>query len=804
VARAQDAEPLGVATPALAGVRSWLTDSWATLEVTVVNRGREDRAARVVVFFPDRPDVQYARDVWVPARSIRSTSMLLGPPPLEATLASSRDVEFLLYDRTGGQERLVLPAGQERVRARSFLYHPRDPITSTLLDQSEATFNTVNELTPAGEEAVQLLQTFRHAARMKSLHVEMVQDRFLPPMFEGFDGVDCFVVAGRRIADDPAGARALRSWIEQGGTAWVMLDLTDPDVVARLLGDSLLFQVVDRTSIVRSQIISLALGSKEQSHPLEFDRPVDVVRVLVTAEDQVLQTINGWPAAFFRPFGRGQVLFTTVGARAWTRERAKDDPQAPPGFPNLPVPLTPLEELSRRFGVRPEPLSIFTEALEPIAVGEVGYSVPERGLAVLIFGVFLLAVLGLGIVLQRQQLTIAGLAGPAAAVVAAAVFLFVGNATRHAVPPTVAAAEIVHVAPATGEQVAAGVLAQYRPEGGVLPVSSTEGGVLDLDTSGIQGQTQRRVMTDTQAWRWEDLALPAGMRLGRFEHVVRTGEPLSAITRFGPDGLMGRVTAGTYRELTDALIRGPTHRHAAIRIGLDGTFSAGTEDLLPPGQYLADVVLTDRQQRRVEVYKRLLTRSGPEQPDDRSVLFAWAKPPGLPFAFEPEARTADATLLVIPLEFVRTQPGTHVTVPAAFLPCLRVFGDKIGNPITESGTAADMRLRFQVPHSLLPFSVERARLVVKVIAPGRRFRVAGYDGDKLVELRAVDGPADVIPVDITQEALLRLDDKGALYVNVAVGELPAQQEGNGTGGGGSRWSIESIDLEVEGRTLPVE
>ena len=68
----------------------------------------------------------------------------------------------------------------------------------------------------------------------------------------------------------------------------------------------------------------------------------------------------------------------------------------------------------------------------------------------------------------------------------------------------------------------------------------------------------------------------------------------------------------------------------------------------------------------------------------------------------------------------------------------------------------------------------------------------------------MDGPAEVIAVDITQEALLRLDDKGALYVNVAVGELPAQQEGGGAGGAESRWSIESIDLEVEGRTLPVE
>jgi len=806
VARAQDAEPLGIATPALSGVHSLLTDSWATLELTVVNRGTEARDTRVVVFYASQPDVQYARDVWVPGRSSRSTSMLLGPPPAKAIPAIAREVEFLLYDRTGGQERLVLPAGEERVRSRSFLYHPRDliPITSTLFDYSEPTLDTVSKLSQEGEDAVRLLHTFRYAAGMRSLHIEMIQERFLPATLAGFDGIDCLVLAGRRIADDPAGTRTLRSWLEQGGMVWVMLDMTEPEVVARLLGDSLPFQVVDRTSVVRPQIISVALSHKDQSRPLELDQPVDLVRVLVGPEDQVLQTINGWPAAFVRPFGRGLILFTTVGARAWMRERTPQDLKLPLGFDELPVALSSLEELCRTFGVRPEPLSIFTEALKPLAVGEVGYSVPERNLAALIFGVFLLVVLGLGLVLQRQQLTIAGLAGPAAALAAAAVFLFIGSATRHAVPPTVAAAEIVHVAPAASEQVAAGLLAQYRPDEGALPVKSTEGGALDLDTTGIQGQTRRRVITDTRSWHWEDLALPAGMRLGPYEYVVRTEEPMAAIAQFGPDGLTGRVTAGPYRELADALIRGPTGRHTATRIGQDGTFSAGAKDLLPTGQYLANVVLTDRQQRRMEVYNRLLSRSAPEGADSRSMLFVWARPPGLPFTFEPGARKVDATLLAIPLEFVRTPPDTRVIVPGAFIPCLRVFGDLSGKPITESGSAADMRLRFQVPESLLPFSVKRARLVIKITAPGRHFRIGAYEGDKQVELYAADGPVDVIAVDITREAQLRLDERGALYVNVAVSELPAQQQGNGAGGPESRWSIDTIDLEVEGRTLPVE
>src|SRR5207302_5261212 len=121
----------------------------------------------------------------------------------------------------------------------------------------------------------------------------------------GFDGVDYFVLAARRLADDPPGELALRRWVQQGGTLWVMLDLTDPETIARLLGDALPVEIVDRTSLMRLQIQSFGLGPDEQSPPVELEQPVDVVRVVLAPEDQLLHTINGWPASFSRQFGRG-------------------------------------------------------------------------------------------------------------------------------------------------------------------------------------------------------------------------------------------------------------------------------------------------------------------------------------------------------------------------------------------------------------------------------------------------------------------------------------------------------------------
>ena len=76
----------------------------------------------------------------------------------------------------------------------------------------------------------------------------------MPPTEEAFDGVDHLIVASDRLADDPAGMRALRRWLEQGGRAWVMLDRVHPDTVAALLGDALDFEVVDHVGLTSFQI----------------------------------------------------------------------------------------------------------------------------------------------------------------------------------------------------------------------------------------------------------------------------------------------------------------------------------------------------------------------------------------------------------------------------------------------------------------------------------------------------------------------------------------------------------------------
>src|SRR5205814_80480 len=100
----------------------------------------------------------------------------------------------------------------------------------------------------------------------------------------------------------------------------------------------------------------------------------------------------------------------------------------------------------------------------------------------------------------------------------------------------------------------------------------------ELDLAGVEGQTHRLVLTDRDAWHWENLHLPAGVRFAPIRGTVPTAVPLVATARFGPDGLEGTVAAGPFRGLADALITIPEGRNLAVHFEPDGSFRAASAD----------------------------------------------------------------------------------------------------------------------------------------------------------------------------------------------------------------------------------
>jgi hypothetical protein len=748
----------------------------------------------VLVFYEGQEDVQYGRDVWVPAHSTLSTWMLVGPAA-RGERFTYRDMRALLYDRSDGKDRLILPRGERRVRSRVVPYKKREPTTAILLDEDDAdealVFGQLPQPESPRDEALPLAYSFRHAGQMSGF-VQTVSPGSLPPTAEAFDGIDHFMITSGRLADDPAGLRALRRWLERGGTVWVLLDMVDEKTLAPLLGDALDFHVVDRVSLTDFTIDKQppTEGRPEPGDAQENERPVEFARVLLPRRERVPYTVNGWPAWFSRSVGRGKVVFSTLGARAWYRPRKDNDPPSPfSNWPTLPVPREPLEDLAAELQAPAKVPPFRVAAFETMLTEEIGYSVVSWGTVGLVIGAFLLAALALGFALRRsRRRELLGWLGPAAALGAAGVFVVLGEMSRRAAPPMVAVGQVVDAVSGTEEAAVQGLLAVYQPDSGPTQAGAWQGGLFELDMAGLAGQTRRFVLTDMDAWHWENLALPAGVRFAPFRYTVPTGQPLQAIARFGPEGLEGQLATAKFRDVGDALLCPLEGRRLAVDLRPDGSFRAGGKDILPDGQFLAGTVLSDRQQRRKELYREFLKRPGPGRLQSYALL-AWAEPANVPFTLGPEARLVGEALLVIPLRLERSAPGTRVTVPAPFLSVRQIL-DQASTPLKrEFQLGAAMHLRFQLPAEVLPLQVEQARLAVKINAPSRRVTIAGRADGTLVELRHVDSPLDPIRLDITERRLLRLDKEGGLHLNLGVSNR-----------GDEKWTIEYLELEVSGRT----
>ena len=774
-----------------AGLRATVTESWGVLRYELVNPEPTTRDARIVAYYPTDRSVRYVRDVTIPGRSAVTGWVPTGPAGPQRQ-GDSRDVEFQLLERTGGREVLVWPKADEKVRTRGVIYRPRSETTCMIVDRlrEDGTY------TPAAERAIMAGYLFR-VNRGLAPSITAVTRSLLPPDDEAFDGIDQIVLAGNQWLDDPAGRTALRRWVAGGGSLWVMLDLVDPRIVAALLGDAADVQVVDRVGLTSVRILRERDGV-EAAATRDFDRPVDFVRVELADRDRVLHAVNGWPASFLRPLGRGRILFTTLGAEAWSRPRLPTDGRSPfAAFPALPVTHIAFDEIAFELKKPSLPSKFTPDDLRPMLTEEIGYQIAGRGTAALVLGGFVVVMIALAVGLRwtawRDAL---GIAAPLVALVGAGVFAMIGEHGRRAVPPTEAAIEIVDAAGATGEVSAEGLYAIFTPESGPVHVTSTAGGILNIDATGLDGQTRRRLQTDVDRWTWDELSFPAGVRTAAYRRTGLTGE-LSARAKFGPGGLSGRVTAAGFRGLTDGTIVVPGRDALAVRFDADGTFTAGRDQQLADNDYIAGAVLSNVQQRRQEVYRRLLTPPVPRHLDGRPLFFAWAEPEAFPFTALSDPRVVRSSLLAVPLEFERPAPGTAVVIPAGLVTHARFLNGRPVQPTRESNSAIEMRLRFQLPASLVPLTVTRATFTARVKAPGWNVWLCGDKDGQAVPLVAQVSPIEPLQARIDDPTQLTVDARGGVFVNLLI-ELPP-----GGGRPDMKWQIESLTMEVEGRTAEV-
>lgn len=777
------------------GIRQYVSDAWGVLAADV--RNASDEPAEVMaIFSPSRTSPeQYARKIWTPPHSLRRTWVPIRIPRVPI---QTEQVEFFgSIDQSPDADVEMQREGQVWSSVPLLIKHDR-PLSGFIAPLRE------KEEPERVDYAYEALISMRNA-KGKERGVAIINDRHLPTLPEAYDGLDVLVINNDRFAEDVAAMAAIRAWLNDGGNLWIMLDTVDLDGVGRLLGEAFSCEMVDRVELNSVQIEPvMPLPTITYTPPAQYEEPVDLVRVVVS-DMEVIHTVNGWPAAFVRQVGRGHVVFTTVGAKAWVKRpgvrAGRWDPRRSTDF----APIEQLEELPiLRSRSR---VSFETEEVVPHLSEQIGYSIVPRTRVFAILGAFCigLAVVSLSLARLRRVEYISWIA-PAAAFVAALPLVWFGMRAQQTVPPTIAQMQLVEVADVGDRTTTTGVMALYQPNSGNVPLGAREGGVLVPEAAAALDVTRRMVWTDFNQWHWQNLRLPAGVQTMSYHRSGVLPELVEAVGTFTSAGFEGHLT-GSLESPNDAVIAIPGQPLLAAEIE-HGVVKTSSDNLLPKGSFIEGVLLSDEQRRRQSTYEHLLreTASG-EDLITRPTLFAWTSPMDTRFQLPKDARQVGSALWAIPLRIERPQPGAQLVIPSPFVTYRTARGPKNEgfSPLYDYRTGewvyskGDSRtwLRFQVPRGVLPITLNQARLTLDITAPSRTLDIIGINDGQYEKVFTKSNPIGQITVDVTSPSLLKVDETGGFMLGVfVVGRADASKSERK-----AQWQIKSLQLEVAAEAL---
>lgn len=806
----------GVAVTGPTGIYVYAPDKWGALRAQLINRLDKPQELISAVYFDGFPTIQYGRKIWLPARSRMQTWHPVRMPDIKLATNQGFGFHSLVMKPDNNNEVLI------RVDSGGLQYDgvlPRsDEVVVTGLIRADDESQLNRDLA-----AVELITESRLHQGLSRRTTDL-RDRILIPDEIFLEALHQLVIMDDHIMHDQAALDAIRRWIYSGGKVWVMLDLVDPHLLELLLGDEFPCEVVDTVSLTQVNVLSQGLGGDSERFSGEYDTPVNLVRVLV-ADVETAFTVDGWPAAFWKNYGEGQLLVTTLAAEGWmppkngipvpspvsNKEEVQQGIGGAPRSRVLKI-TNPMTSLAAEFLSRPDPKELAPEILEPIIQEYVGYTIPSRWtIASLLLALSsLLLIAGAGL-LRFGKLEWMAVAGPCLALLTSFVFVMIGMGQRQAVPPTTASVQYLEAIAGTDDIRVHGMTGVYSPDAGEAVLGSTGGGILLPSMNGQEGTTRRLMWTDLDKWDWKNLSKPAGTSTLTFEQTRTISSPIRAKATLDRQGLTGKVFLPVNARMEDGLIATARGRIGA-QLRPDGTFTASIDQIFSGNQYLAADLLTDEQNRRRLELQHLLSNPKRMGFPNEPVLIFFTEPWDLGFQFGSGIRSLGSTLVVAPLELTRPQEGSEVTIPAPLLSYRGTRGpdgsipgglyDYRRNEWSEKSWQSEIWLRFQIPPVLLPLTVQKATLKIQVTGPVGKLNITGARQQQLVPLKTWTDPVGTISLTIDNPDVLKTDARGGLLLRVTGGD-PERPEltnsGANTGTKMNYWRLESLNLELNAR-----
>lgn len=788
------------------GLRSFAPGRWGVARVTISNESEQPATVRAVVNLKSAPDLRFGRDVWVPGRGTRTTSIPMHIPsdpeqPDRVEIVGRIVNESGVLETVGNSQLGVLVA---------------EDATALIQD---AAFEESEEGLGVKDPAYEVVLAMR-ASRGLRRTVITPSDRLLPATVQGWDPVRHIVIAGNRLANETGAATALRQWVAEGGRMWVQLNRSDLETLQAMFGSTLGLSVIDRVPLTTFEMVDARAEVPLAIAKFDVEEPIELIRATVDNGD-VLYEVDGWPVAVEFRYGRGLVLVTLLDAHGWMRPRGQGDPayQDPQLYTDF-LPLEPLDDLSNRIYQPSEEAVMDQDVVAAYVSDRIGYRIPGRNGVLGVLAAFCLTILLGGLWLAaRKRLEYLAAVAAVAGLLAAAALVGLGRARRGEVPPTLAELRVVSVSPQTGQYTAQGSVAVYQPEQTDADFSA-RGLRIDPQMSDLGGQIREWIWTDGDRWQWGGTRLSPGVRVMRGDSAEMLRGTALAQAKFGPAGLEGQLNVAGFLavsgadladvRVSDALLLFPHAAPLAANLQPDGSFRAGEPDRLAEGQFTNATLVDDEQRRRARVLEPWFATQRDVANASGPVVLVWLDHNRPALSSDREIERIGTALLSIPLTLSRTPAETQITIPSAAIRARSVRGSMGQSAAYDNqregwtfpnARSTVTRLRFQLPPAALPIRLSSLKLVLDCHLPSRPLEVFVVRGGELKSLGSLSSPSGVVDFSVTDDAWLETDAEGGVSFEIAVGDLTSEVGEVTISNSG--WSIRSSRLEASGKTLPV-
>jgi hypothetical protein len=803
--RAQTGDPIThdlLVTPFAYGVHRYEPGYWSTVGVRAINGLENDEEVLLSVFIDPHSRMQYMRKMWAPARAVRVAWLPIRVPDRVSKSQRYLDLNALRLQKSTDQD--VLQQREYDTLISNYVLTLDTSMSKTAILFDKPLPDAAGNIEHIDKPMYDMVAEMKAQIDGSRVTLDLGGD-FVPPMPAAYEALDQLVVCDDRIVDDSVGLHAIRHWLQQGGRMWLPLDRVSRSTVTALLGDAMGYEIIDRTELNRFTISDISRFPEPATEELwDSEVAVEFLRVATDSADVHCQ-INGWPAAFWKQIGNGEVLFTTM---------------APEGFLNTHLGngsrvniSKALHSIGTRFFQSRQLADVDVNTAKPLLIEQIGYRIPSRALAatILLLNCVVLCAAGWWLGLRRHLEQLAWIA-PVAALCATGVFVFIGRSQTQRVPASAASFQFVQVTPDTNSADVHSLTAVYSPQAFPLTLQSKAGELVVPDVSDLTNVVKRITFDDSGQASWQGVSMkPGTVRFVEHYAPISWDTPIRAVCQFGPEGLVGKIDGVREMEVSDTVVVAFPTANLAISMNDDGSFLGQTTDVLGRSHFLSDSILNDEQRRRKAVYQHLHQVSVDTGYPRSPTLFAWSDSILAPLALDSSFSQFGSSLLAIPLEIRRTPPAKPFVVPATFIApqLLRTaqgvsaaYNARTGQWVDEQTGPMATKLRFALPKQVLPCRLSRANVIISLTAPSRTLALYGFRGGEPVLLHEQDNPNGRYTIALEHAEALELDEQGGFVICFQIsGQEDVSDERKIEAYQQSSWKIEYVRVDVEGRTL---